>query len=74
MGMGYKRAWYMINTMNNCFHKPLVETVKGGKKGGGARLTELGEDILNRYRKMEILSAKAIDKEMDGLRQILKIK
>ena len=73
MGMGYKRAWYMINTLNTCFEEPLVETSKGGKRGGGARLTGLGEDILNRYRKMETLSAKAIAEELKSLQKILKL-
>lgn len=73
MGMGYKRAWYMINTLNNSFEEPLVETIKGGKRGGGARLTELGEDILNRYRKMEALSAQAIAGELKSLKKKLKL-
>jgi molybdate transport system regulatory protein len=74
MGMGYKRAWYMVDTMNKCFNEPLVVTVKGGKRGGGARLSELGEEVLARYRKMEVLSAKAIASEMDSLKKMLDIK
>lgn len=74
MGMGYKRAWYMVDTMNKCFSEPLVVTVKGGKSGGGARLTDLGEEILSRYRKMEILSAEAIAGEMADLKKKLNLK
>jgi molybdate transport system regulatory protein len=74
MGMGYKRAWYMIDTMNKCFNEPLVITVKGGKQGGGARLTELGEEVLKRYRKMEELSAKAIEKDLASLKKMLDLK
>ena len=39
LGMSYKRAWMLLDTMNGCFSKPLVEAVKGGKSGGGASLT-----------------------------------
>lgn len=74
MGMGYKKAWYMVDTMNKCFSEPLVVTVKGGKRGGGARLSRLGEEVLERYRKMEDLSGKAIAREMTDLKRILKLK
>ena len=31
LGMSYKRAWLLIDTMNNCFSKPLVEAGFAGK-------------------------------------------
>ena len=31
LGMSYKRAWLLVDTMNRCFSKPLVEAIKGGK-------------------------------------------
>ncbi len=74
MGMGYKRAWYMVDTMNKCFSEPLVVTVKGGKRGGGARLSELGEEVLQRYRKMETLSSRAIAGELNDLRAKLNLR
>jgi molybdate transport system regulatory protein len=36
MRMSYKRAWYLIDTMNTYFREPIVTTAKGGKTGGGA--------------------------------------
>src|SRR5215475_786408 len=42
MHMSYMRAWTLIRTMNRCFKEPRVEAVRGGKQGGGARLTETG--------------------------------
>ena len=53
MGMSYKRAWYLIDTMNSYFKAPLVVSTKGGKAGGGAKLTATGSDVLKRYRRME---------------------
>lgn len=53
LGMNYKRAWYLIETMNRCFRAPLVQAVKGGQRGGGARLTAAGQEVLRRYRRME---------------------
>ena len=49
LGMSYRRAWLLVDTMNQCFKSPVVETLTGGEKGGGARVTELGQEILHRY-------------------------
>ena len=53
MGMSYKRAWYLIDTMNSYFREPVVFSNKGGKTGGGAQLTTTGRAVLDRYRRME---------------------
>lgn len=45
----YKRAWLLIETLNQGFGRPLVETVTGGKGGGGARLTPLGQQLIVAY-------------------------
>lgn len=68
MGMSYKRAWYLVETMNRCFKRPLVEASKGGRAGGGARLTGFGHEVLARYRRMEALTADAVEAEMAALR------
>jgi molybdate transport system regulatory protein len=51
MGLSYRRAWMMVETMNRLFAAPLVATVSGGK--GGATLTDTGRDALSRYRALE---------------------
>lgn len=52
MGMSYRRAWMLVDTMNACFRLPLVETVKGGAEGGGATLTTTGRKALREYRRV----------------------
>lgn len=59
MGMSYKRAWALVETMNGLFRAPLVEAMKGGAGGGGARLTETGLQVLSAYRGLEAESARA---------------
>jgi molybdate transport system regulatory protein len=59
MGMSYKRAWALVDSMNTTFASPLVEAVKGGTGGGGAKLTEVGIDILTAYRSLERTSREA---------------
>ena len=50
LGMSYRRAWLLVDTMNRCFCAPLVETHPGGGKNAGARLTPAGEAALAAYR------------------------
>src|SRR3954466_15651027 len=52
MGMSYMRAWNLVRYTNRRFKKPVVEAVRGGKAGGGARLTETGWKIVRIYRRM----------------------
>ena len=42
MGITYKKAWDLINSMNSQSVKPLVVTQTGGGGGGGAVVTEEG--------------------------------
>lgn len=71
MGMSYRRAWLLVETMNQCFRGPLVETALGGKGGGGAAVTELGLEILERYRSMERRAAEAVAADMADLVKLL---
>ena len=59
MGMSYRRAWMLVDTMNACFRLPLVDTVKGGAEGGGATLTATGRAALREYRRAAKSVAKA---------------
>jgi molybdate transport system regulatory protein len=50
MRMSYRRAWDLIAELNQTFRAPLVETRAGGKRGGGARLTPVGSEVVKHYR------------------------
>ena len=65
LGMSYRRAWLLVDTMNQCFRSPLVETLTGGQHGGGARVTELGLEVLRRYIEMEAKAASSVEHELD---------
>jgi len=71
-GLSYRRAWNLVDTMNHCFKQPLVERVKGGKGGGGAKLTAEGRRILKGYREMETKALKAIGPEWKTIQKSLK--
>ena len=42
LGMSYRRAWLLVDTMNRNFRTPVVEAAVGGTHGGGAALTTSG--------------------------------
>lgn len=53
MGMSYRRAWMLVDTMNRSWAGKLVETTAGGGVAKGARLTACGRTVLDGYRKLE---------------------
>lgn len=59
LGMSYRRAWLLVDTMNRCFRTPVVQAEAGGKRGGGAQLTPLGAEVIRRYRRIERGAARA---------------
>ena len=69
--LSYRRAWDLVDTMNHCFKHPLVARVKGGKGGGGAQLTDQGQNILKLYRTMETKAIKAIGPEWKTVQKSL---
>lgn len=58
MGMSYRRAWLLVETMNSCFVEPLVLKEKGGPDGGGAALSPTGRQVLRKYRELAAQVAK----------------
>jgi len=53
MTMSYRRAWLLVDAMNRCWDGPLVHAAPGRASGSGARLTQLGEDVLAHYRALQ---------------------
>ena len=60
MRMSYKRAWGLVQALNDGWSSPLVETSRGGAGQGGATLTADGAFVLARYRSMEAATRAAI--------------
>ena len=72
MKMTYKRAWELIDGMNGCFRKPLVESVTGGTKGGGSQLSPTGTKVLKLYDSIYERCAKTSSRELRQLHALLK--
>jgi molybdate transport system regulatory protein len=72
MKMSYKRAWKLIEAMNGCFRKPLVESITGGSHGGGSRLSPLGKQVLMLYGAICAKSHASGARELKRLHGLLK--
>jgi molybdate transport system regulatory protein len=72
MKMSYRRAWLLIDTMNQCFRKPVVDTATGGIGGGGAQITPFGRQVLRRYREIEAAAETSIARRFPAFSQLLR--
>ncbi len=72
IGMTYKRAWMLIDSLNRGFGRPVVETATGGRGGGGATLTPLGARLVECYTALEIRLNEAAQEELEALYRLTK--
>lgn len=72
MGMSYRRAWELVDTMNRCFDEPLVRTSLGGSHGGGAQITDFGFTVLKLYRDLIAKTMLAAEQELAEISAHLK--
>ena len=70
MGMNYRRAWFLINSMQSGFAEPLLLSERGGKGRGGARLTPLAIELISRYETHASLIASQSSDILDWLRSV----
>jgi molybdate transport system regulatory protein len=54
LNMSYRRAWQILDSLNSGFIEPVVLTSKGGRGGGRARLSLLGERLIHVYRAFDV--------------------
>ena len=73
MGMSYRRAWNLVDTLNRYFQQPVVATSTGGSGGGGASLTPFGDRMLATYRRVEARAADAAADELAWLQAQLRV-
>lgn len=64
MKMSYRRAWELVDVMNQCFDEPLVMRSVGGSQGGGAQLTALGHQVLAQYQAILLKFEQACQAEL----------
>ncbi len=72
LGLSYRRAWVLVDTMNKTFKSRLVDGSAGGKNGGGACLTPLGAKMAKTYHAMEEKAGKAMQSNWTVIKRSLK--
>ncbi|MEO8557572.1 MAG: LysR family transcriptional regulator [Rhodospirillales bacterium] len=71
MGMSYRRAWLLVETMNRAFGQPLVRAQTGGNSGGGAAVTKLGLDAIKAYRELQRAAEQVVQRGLPKLKRRL---
>ncbi len=70
LGLTYKRAWLLIDSLNHGFGRPVVVATTGGRGGGGARLTPLGARLVARYAALEARLEASCGDELQAFREL----
>jgi molybdate transport system regulatory protein len=72
LGMSYRRAWLLVDDMNQCFREPVVTAQPGGAQGGGAALTAFGQKVVLKYRTIETQATAATKPQLHDLEASLR--
>jgi molybdate transport system regulatory protein len=70
LGMSYKRAWDLVEELNNGCRHPVVSASPGGRDGGGTRLTETGDRLIHLYREIERTAHEASRAQIRALNRV----
>jgi molybdate transport system regulatory protein len=60
MGMSYRRAWLLMQSLNESLSSPASLAARGGRRGGGATVTPTGRALIRAYRRTEAKVARNI--------------
>ena len=65
--MSYRRAWTLVDETNRSLISPAVLAVTGGRQGGATSLTQIGNELVSRYRALEQQTATAAAEQFDSI-------
>jgi molybdate transport system regulatory protein len=72
LDMSYMRAWTLVKTMNECFRQPVAVAERGGRKGGGMKVTATGRRVLALYREMESTALSSTKAAWNSLQKLVR--
>jgi molybdate transport system regulatory protein len=67
MGMAYRHAWCLLDELNRSFREPVITSTMGGPRGGGARITAWGEELVERYEAMNRIAMDSVEPHLRAL-------
>jgi molybdate transport system regulatory protein len=53
LGLSYRRAWLLLDSLNKTFNEPVTHSSVGGRRGGGSSITGFGRLLIKQYRRLE---------------------
>lgn len=71
MAMSYRRAWRLVEAMNDSLGQLVVAARPGGAGGGGATVTPAGAALIDCYRKAEADAIRAAGPALAALEAML---
>ena len=72
LGMSYRRAWLLVEAINDALREPAVSAATGGRLGGGAAITAVGEQIIAHYRAIERIAHASASAEFRAVNKLLR--
>ncbi len=66
MNMSYKKAWDMVNDLNENCNKPIVMAQTGGIKGGKSQLSAEGLELMKAFEKIQHKFNQFLEKHIDS--------
>lgn len=72
LGMSYRRAWLLVEEINHALRGPAVTAETGGRRGGGAIITPVGERVVGLYRAIEAHARAAASAEFRTIAKMVR--
>ena len=72
IGMSYRRAWLLVEEINQTLREPAVTAETGGARGGGAVVTPVGEKVVGLYRAIELQARAAAGNEFRAIGRLIR--
>ena len=72
LGMSYRRAWLLVEQLNDALLEPAVTAAPGGRQGGGAAVTPVGERIIELYRSIEDIALSSAKQEFRAMGKLVR--
>ena len=72
IGMSYRRAWLLVEEINQTLREPAVRAETGGVRGGGAVVTAVGERMVGLYRAIETQARTAAGGEFRAIGKLIR--
>jgi molybdate transport system regulatory protein len=70
--MSYRRAWLLVEEVNHALREPAVAAETGGRSGGGAIVTPVGERLVGLYRTIESQARSAAGGEFRAIGRLVR--